>query len=103
MKKKNKTNIAKKNRIISRFGKIQSINLNELSEIEIEKICMRILLIGSIAKLIYSLIVPCNISRHDLGFISDWKTIENGHLGYIQYIYQYKHLPDFSPSERAHD
>ena len=97
MKKKNKTNIAKKNRIISRFGKIQSINLNELSEIEIEKICMRILLIGSIAKLIYSLIVPCNISRHDLGFISDWKTIENGHLGYIQYIYQYKHLPDFSP------
>jgi len=97
MKKKNKTNIAKKNRIISRFGKIQSINLNELSEVEIEKICMRILLIGSIAKLLYSFLVPCNISRHDLGAMSDWKTIENGHLGYIQYIYQYRHLPDFSP------
>ncbi len=97
MKKQSKTNITKKNWITNKFGKIHAINLNELSEIEIEKICMRILLIGSIAKLIYSLIVPSNISRHDLGAISDWKTIENGHLGYIQYIYQYKHLPDFSP------
>lgn len=97
MKKQSKTNIAKSNGLTNKFEKLYTTNLNELSEIEIEKICMRILLIGSIAKLIYSLIVPCNISRHDLGFISDWKTIENGHLGYIQYIYQYKHLPDFSP------
>lgn len=97
MKKQSKTNIAKSNGLTNKFEKLYTTKLNELSEIEIEKICMRILLIGSIAKLIYSLIVPCNISRHDLGFISDWKTIENGHLGYIQYIYQYKHLPDFSP------
>lgn len=97
MKKQSKTNIAKSNGLTNKFEKLYTTNLNELSEIEIEKICMRILLIGSIAKLIYSLIVPCNISIHDLGFISDWKTIENGHLGYIQYIYQYKHLPDFSP------
>lgn len=62
MKKQSKTNIAKSNGLTNKFEKLYTTNLNELSEIEIEKICMRILLIGSIAKLIYSLIVPCNES-----------------------------------------
>ena len=38
MKKQNKTNIIKQNCIINKIKKIHNINLNELSETEIEKI-----------------------------------------------------------------
>lgn len=47
--------------------------------------------------LFYAYAVPYYNTNHDLGDLSDWQSITYGHLGYIQYLYQYHHLPDFSP------
>lgn len=65
----------------------------------IHKLCFAILLLSILFKLIYAIRVPYNISPHDLNLTSDWTNIPDGHLGYIQYIYQHRHLTDFSPVE----
>lgn len=75
----------KRNRILSRFS--------------VDQICFAVLALSICFKLIYAVRVPYNISPHDLNLTSDWTNIPDGHLGYIQYIYQYKHLTDFSPVE----
>lgn len=49
---------------------------------------------GCFFRWIYAAQVPYNISRHDLGEISDWQTVTKGHLGYIQYLYQFHRFPD---------
>ena len=60
-------------------------------------ICMLLLLLGAAARFFYAYAVPYYNTNHDLGDLSDWQSITYGHLGYIQYLYQYHHLPDFSP------
>ena len=60
-------------------------------------LCLLILLAGTMLKLIYALQVSCYVSPHDLGRLSDWVQRTNGHLGYIQYLYQYRHLLQTSP------
>lgn len=62
-----------------------------------KNICCIIIFISFLLKMFYSYMVSFGISPHDLGLISDWSQITTGHLGYIQYLYQVKHLPDFSP------
>lgn len=57
-------------------------------------LCYAILLIGILLKVIYAMRVNYDISNHDLGTISDWNEVTKGHIGYIQYLYQYKKLPD---------
>lgn len=64
-----------------------------------EKLCIIALVVGILFKLAYAVRVPYNVSPHDLNLTSDWTNIPDGHLGYIQYTYQYKHLTDFSPAE----
>lgn len=64
-----------------------------------EKLCIVALVVGILFKLAYAVRVPYNVSPHDLNLTSDWTNIPDGHLGYIQYTYQYKHLTDFSPAE----
>ena len=49
---------------------------------------------GCFFRWIYTAQVPYNISRHDLGEISDWQTVTKGHLGYIQYLYQFHRFPE---------
>lgn len=58
-------------------------------------ICMLLLLLGAAARFFYAYAVPYYNTNHDLGDLSDWQSITYGHLGYIQYLYQYHHLPDF--------
>ena len=60
-------------------------------------LCLLILLAGTMLKLIYALQVSCYVSPHDLDRLSDWVQRTNGHLGYIQYLYQYRHLLQTSP------
>ena len=60
-------------------------------------ICILLLLLGVAARFFYAYAVPYYNTNHDLGDLSDWQSITYGHLGYIQYLYQYHHLPDFSP------
>ena len=60
-------------------------------------LCLLILLAGTMLKLIYALQVSCYVSPHDLGRLSDWVQRTNGHLGYIQYLYQHRHLLQTSP------
>ena len=55
-------------------------------------LCLLILLAGTMLKLIYALQVSCYVSPHDLGRLSDWVQRTNEHLGYIQYLYQHRHL-----------
>lgn len=59
-----------------------------------ETMCFIMLVGGILLRLIYAHEVPYNISTHDLGHVSDWNEPTYGHLGYIQYIYQYHRLPD---------
>ena len=70
-----------------------------LSRFSIDQICFAMLALSICFKLIYAVRVPYNISPHDLNLTSDWTNIPDGHLGYIQYIYQYRQLTDFSPVE----
>ena len=70
-----------------------------LSRFSIDQLCVIVLVLGIVFKLIYVIRVPYNISPHDLNLTSDWTNIPDGHLGYIQYIYQHRHLTDFSPVE----
>lgn len=64
---------------------------------------LRFILFGSFMfQAFYVLMAPYNISRHDLGDFVNLDTMESGsgHLGYIEYLYNHKHLPNFDPRER---
>lgn len=53
-----------------------------------------IIAIGILLRFVYAWQVPYNVSSHDLGTLDAG---DIGHLGYIQYLYQHRGLPDFSP------
>lgn len=65
-------------------------------------ICLLILLAGFFLKMLYGLMVPYNISSHDLWDVSDWNCVTLGHLGYIQFLYQFKELPYFFDGQFYH-
>ena len=60
-----------------------------------ESICPAILRLSLLLKIGYGILVQFNISGHDLWDVSDWSTVTIGNLGYIQYLYQFRCLPDF--------
>ncbi len=64
-----------------------------------ETIAFLILVSGFLIRALYVLVAPYDISKHDLGVFAftGSNQIENGHLGYISYLYHFKHLPDFDP------
>ena len=62
-----------------------------------EHICLVLLLLGFVFKIIYAAQVGYNYSPHDLGELSG-----NGHLGYIQYLYLNKSLPDTCAGQFYH-
>ena len=62
-----------------------------------EHICLVLLLLGFVFKIIYTAQVGYNYSPHDLGELSG-----NGHLGYIQYLYLNKSLPDTCAGQFYH-
>lgn len=72
------------------------LNGNKLSNETVLTIC--ILFIGILLRFGLAIVLPYDISGHDLGF---WPTNDNpdcmGHLGYTAYIYYTGHLPDFDP------
>ncbi|MCQ2516115.1 MAG: glycosyltransferase family 39 protein [Saccharofermentans sp.] len=53
-------------------------------------------------KMFYALAMQFDISAHDLWDISDWNTITAGTLGYVQYMFQYRQLPDFFDGQFYH-
>lgn len=64
---------------------------------------LRFILIGSfIFRAYYVLLAPYDISYHDQGAFTDLESMEsgNGHLGFIEYLYNNGHLPDFDPRQR---
>lgn len=61
-------------------------------------ICI-IFIAGCILRGIYTIAMPYTISPHDLGLIEQGSKINWGHLGYIGYLVEYGHLPDFDPRE----
>lgn len=60
-----------------------------------------IILAGFLFHAFYIFIKPYNCNIHDLGkFTPDGvDRIDSGHLGYISYLYNNRHLPDFDPRE----
>lgn len=58
-----------------------------------------ILLISSMIRLVYILITTVGDRQHDLGYATllDDGLINPGHLGYIEYLIKFRHLPDFDP------
>jgi len=57
------------------------------------------IIISSIIRLIYIIITPVGTRQHDLGYATrlDDGLINPGHLGYVEYIAKFHHLPDFDP------
>lgn len=62
------------------------------------RLCLLILLAGTVLKLCYALQVPYSISLHDLGRPSDWESFGFGHLSYIQYLYRFRCLIQQDPA-----
>lgn len=65
----------------------------------IETWILLIIAAGIMLRGLYIISAPYNISKHDLGsfILSENRKVTGGHLGYMSYLYQYKHLPDFDP------
>ena len=61
-----------------------------------------IIITGFLFRAMYVLVMPYNLSTHDIGtFPPDGiGRIDDGHLGYISYLYNFRHLPDFDPREK---
>ncbi len=57
-------------------------------------VCLLLLLLGLGLRLVYAWEVPYNISPHDLGAAAAPGEEMPGHLGYIQYLYRNRRLPD---------
>lgn len=75
------------------------MNLCDISSRQREKrLCLLLLLAGTLLKLIYALQVPYTISPHDLESPSDWTSYDIGHLSYIQYLYRFRCLIQQSPT-----
>lgn len=58
-----------------------------------------IIVLGFITRLVYVFITDVGTRQHDLGYatlLSDGK-VNPGHLGYVEYIAKFGHLPDFDP------
>ena len=58
-----------------------------------------ILAAGFLIRVAYIIMAPYGISKHDLGTFSltGFSESDQGHLGYISYLYHFKQLPDFDP------
>ncbi len=67
-----------------------------------KSICPAILRISLLLKICYGIMVQFNISAHDLWDVSDWNNITIGNLGYIQYLYQFRTLPNFYDGQFYH-
>ena len=58
-----------------------------------------IILIASVIRVIYILLTTVGDRQHDLGYatlLSDG-IVNPGHLGYVEYIAKFHHIPDFDP------
>ena len=75
------------------FGKIEKYS---------KKICFVVLLCSLLLKLFYGLAVPFDISPHDLWEVSDWNTVTIGNLGYVQFLYRVRALPNFFDGQFYH-
>lgn len=64
-----------------------------------DRILFAILFVGFYLRVLYIIAAPYGISMHDLGFFSPegYTDTAEGHLGYISYLYHFRHLPDFDP------
>lgn len=56
--------------------------------------------ISFVMRMLYVIGTVFDCAPHDLFFMKNDGTIGNGHLGYIEYLYNYRHLPDFDPTLR---
>lgn len=70
-----------------------------LATANFETLVFLILISGFIMRAFYVLVAPYDSSKHDLGIftLAGSNNIDNGHLGYISYLYNFRHLPDFDP------
>lgn len=71
----------------------------EMNKKKYERILFIILLFGFLLRVLYIIAAPYGISKHDLGkcSLTGFSDEDRGHLGYISYLYHFKHLPDFDP------
>lgn len=70
-----------------------------VKENDYERKLFAILLAGFLLKLCYIAVVPYGISKHDLGSftLTGFSDTDEGHLGFISYLYTFRRLPDFDP------
>ena len=71
--------------------------LKKQNRLDWEAMTRLVLVIGFLIRCLYVLMTPHSGSKHDLGsFVGlDEPGYMEGHLGYMEYLYKYHHLPDF--------
>lgn len=57
-----------------------------------------IMLVSFVMRLIYAVRMKFDCAPHDLFYMTNDGTIGHGHLGYIEYFYNFRQLPDFDPT-----
>lgn len=62
-----------------------------------ENMVLLVLLTSFMARSVYVVNTVFDVAPHDLFFMNNDGTIAHGHLGYIEYFYNFKQLPDFNP------
>lgn len=58
-----------------------------------------IFLLASLVRIIYVAITPISARQHDEGYYTSLldASVNPGHIGYIEYLVKFRHLPDFNP------
>lgn len=64
-------------------------------------LCLSMIVLGTLLRIFAVHQTPYDISAHDLGYIMGPESSETGagHLGYIEYLFKHRALPDFSPTK----
>lgn len=64
-------------------------------------LCIAMIALGTLFRVLYVSLAPYDISAHDIGYFlgPDTEEIGAGHLGYIEYLFKHRALPDFSPTK----
>jgi len=64
-------------------------------------LCIAMIALGTLLRILCVYLAPYDISEHDIGYFLGLATekIGAGHLGYIEYLFKHRALPDFSPTK----
>ncbi len=87
----------------SSFRKVRPVVQLSSQERRLRRFDLAVLLFSCLLRVYFWWRMPYWVSTHDLGRLGGWSdgALGEGHLGYIQYFYRFRRLPDFDPTTVA--